>query len=95
MGFRRKGVSNFRYGILLAIPAVIGAGIGAKIAIGTDAALFQFILAGVMLIMLGLTLLNPTARLKDRIESSGTGSKAIAMVIFFFIGIYGVSFKRV
>lgn len=89
MGFRRKGVSNFRYGILLAVPAVIGAGIGAKIAIGTDAALFQFILAAVMLIMLGLTLLNPTARLKDKIESSGTGSKVIAMVVFFFIGIYG------
>ena len=89
IGFRRKGVSNFRYGILLAIPAVIGAGIGARIAIGTDAALFQFILAAVMLIMLALTLLNPTARLKDRIENSGTVSKVIAMVVFFFIGIYG------
>ena len=89
IGFQRKGVSNFRYGILLAIPAVIGAGIGARIAIGTDAALFQFILAAVMLIMLALTLLNPTARLKDRIESSGTVSKVIAMVVFFFIGIYG------
>ena len=89
MGFRRKGVSNFRYGILLAVPAVIGAGIGAKIAIGTDAALFQFILAAVMLIMLALTLLNPTARLKDRIESNSTGSTIIAMVVFFFIGIYG------
>ena len=89
IGFRWKGVSNFRYGILLAIPAVIGAGIGARIAIGTDAALFQFILAAVMLIMLALTLLNPTARLKDKIESSGTVSQVIAMVVFFFIGIYG------
>lgn len=89
MGFRRKGVSDFRYGILLAIPAAIGAWIGAKVAIGTDAALFQFILAGVMLVMLALTLLNPTSRLKDRIESSGTASKVIAMVVFFFIGIYG------
>ncbi len=89
MGFRRKGVSNFRYGILLAVPAVIGAGIGAKIAIGTDAALFQFILAAVMIVMLALTLLNPTARLGDRIESSSRGTKIIAMVVFFFIGIYG------
>ena len=89
MGFRRKGVSNFRYGILLAVPAVIGAGIGAKIAIGTDAALFQFILAAVMIIMLILTLLNPTKRLQDRIENETTGSKIIAMVVFFLIGIYG------
>ncbi|MDE0316001.1 MAG: sulfite exporter TauE/SafE family protein [Candidatus Poribacteria bacterium] len=89
IGFRRKGVSNFRYGILLAVPAVIGAGIGAKIAIGTDAALFQFILAAVMLIMLGLTLVNPTARLADRIESKSTSSTVLAMIVFFFIGIYG------
>lgn len=89
MGFRRKGVSDFQYGILLAVPAAIGAWIGAKVAIGTDAALFQFILAAVMLIMLSLTLLNPTARLKDKIESSGIGPKVIAMVVFFFIGIYG------
>ena len=89
MGFRRKGVSNFRYGILLAVPAAIGAWIGAEIAIGTDGALFQFILAFVMLVMLALTLLNPTARLKDRIESDTTGSKIVAMAVFFFIGIYG------
>ena len=89
IGFRRKGISNFRYGILLAVPAVIGAWIGAQIAIGTGAALFQFILAGVMLVMLVLTLLNPTARLKDRIENSSTGAKIVAMVVFFFIGIYG------
>ena len=89
MGFRRKGVSNFRYGILLAVPAAIGAWIGAKIAIGTDAALFQFILAFVMLVMLALTVLNPTARLKDRIESDTTGSRIVPMAVFFFIGIYG------
>ena len=89
IGFRRKGISNFRYGLALAVPAVIGAGLGAKIAIGTDAALFQFILAAVMLVMLTLTLLNPTARLKNRIENSSTGSKIIAMAVFFVIGIYG------
>ena len=42
-----------------------------------------------MLVMLVLTLLNPTARLKDRIENSSRGAKIVAMVVFFFIGIYG------
>ena len=89
IGFRRKGVSDFRYSILLAVPAVIGAGIGAIIAIDTKDSVFQLILAVVMITMLILTLLNPTERLKDRIKSGGTRSKIIAMVVFFFIGIYG------
>ena len=89
MGFRRKGVSDFSYSILLAVPAIIGAAIGAIIAIDTKDAVFNLILAVVMVVMLVLTLLNPTERLKDRMESGGTRSKIISAVVFFFIGIYG------
>ena len=89
MGFRRKGVSDFGYSILLAIPAVIGAVIGAIIATDIKDAVFNLILAVVMITMLVLTLINPTERLKNRIESRDKRSKIIAMVVFFFIGIYG------
>ena len=89
MGFRRKGVSDFGYSILLAIPAVIGAVIGATIATDIKDAVFNLILAVVMITMLVLTLINPTERLKNRIESRDKRSKIIAMVVFFFIGIYG------
>ncbi len=89
MGFRRKGVFDFSYSILLAIPAVLGAAIGAIIAIDIKDEVFNLILAVVMIVMLVLTLLNPTERLKDRSESGQTRSKIITMVVFFFIGIYG------
>jgi uncharacterized membrane protein YfcA len=89
MGFRRKGVSDFSYSILLTVPAVIGAGVGAIIAVDIKDSLFQLILAAVMIVMLVLTLLNPTERLKDRMESGDRRSKIIAMIVFFFIGIYG------
>ena len=89
MGFRRKGISDFKYSILLAVPAVIGAAIGALIAIDIRDALFNLILAVVMITMLVLTLFNPTERLKDRIENGGKDSKIVAMIVFFFIGIYG------
>ena len=89
MGFRRKGVSDFRYSISLAIPAVIGAVIGAIIAIDIKDALFNLILAVVMIAMLVLTLINPTKRLENKIESTDNRSKTIAMLVFFFIGIYG------
>ena len=42
-----------------------------------------------MITMLLLTLLNPTERWKDRIESGDKDSKIVAMIVFFFIGIYG------
>ncbi|MCY3724737.1 sulfite exporter TauE/SafE family protein [Candidatus Poribacteria bacterium] len=89
VGFRRKGVSDFGYSILLAIPAVIGAAIGATIAVDIRDAVFNLILAAVMITMLVLTLINPTERLKNRMESNDTRSKIISMVVFFFIGIYG------
>ena len=89
MGFRRKGVSDFSYSIVLAVPAVIGAVIGATIAVDIKDSVFNLILAVVMIAMLVLTLLNPTERLKDRIESGGKHSKIIPIVVFFFIGIYG------
>ena len=89
MGFRRKGVSDFRYSILLAVPAVIGAVIGAIIAVDIKDSVFNLILAVVMITMLVLTLLNPTERLKNRTESGGKHSKIVAMIVFFFIGIYG------
>ncbi len=89
MGFRRKGVSDFSYSIVLAVPAVIGAVIGATIAVDIKDSVFNLMLAVVMIAMLVLTLLNPTERLKDRIESGGKHSKIIPIVVFFFIGIYG------
>ena len=89
MGFRRKGVFDFSYSILLAVPAVIGAVIGAIIAVDIKDATFNLILAAVMIVMLVLTLLNPTERMKDKIESGQMRSKIITMIAFFFIGIYG------
>ena len=62
LGFRRKGVSDFNYSILLAIPAVIGAVIGATIAVDIKDAVFNLILAVVMITMLVLTLINQTER---------------------------------
>ncbi len=89
LGYRHKGVSDFRYSIWIAIPALLGAAIGATFANVTKDDAFNLILAIVMIAMLIVTLINPTERLKDRIGSNSTGSKIIAMIAFFFIGIYG------
>ena len=89
MGFRRKGVSNFRHAINLTIPAVIGASIGAFIGTEIPDKAFKPILAIVMVTMLLLTLFNPTEWLQDKINLSGTDHKTITTITLFFVGIYG------
>ncbi|RKU09124.1 integrase [Candidatus Poribacteria bacterium] len=89
LGFRRKGVSNFRHAINLTIPAVAGASMGAYIATLTSNEVFKPVLAIVMVTMLLLTFFNPTEWLHQKINPSGTQYKIITTIALFFIGIYG------
>ncbi|MCE2399798.1 sulfite exporter TauE/SafE family protein [Candidatus Poribacteria bacterium] len=89
LGFRRKGVSDFRHAIALTIPAVVGASIGAFIGTEISDKAFKPILAVVMVTMLLLTLFNPTERLQGKFNPSGTQHKIITTVALFFVGIYG------
>jgi len=91
-GFKRKGVSNFKLSLLFAIPGILGAVIGAYIAVDISDLLFKRILAVVMLLVLGLILWNPSKRLHvAEYDPAGLGrGRLIAtMIAFFFIGIYG------
>lgn len=87
MGFRHLEVSNFRYSTLLAIPALIGAIIGAKIAVKFNETLFKRVLAGVMIVVLCLILFSPKPETAN--ENLSITRQIVAMVVFFFIGIYG------
>ncbi len=94
-GFTRKGISDFRLSLYLSLPALLGATIGAFIAIDISDILFKRILAVIMLFVFGLILWNPSKRFRQKsvqnCGSVGLGQKALfpSMIIFFFIGIYG------
>ena len=63
-GFKRKGVSNFKLSLLFSIPGVLGAIIGAQIAVDmSDMSCSREYLPLLMLLVLGLILWNP--RQKD------------------------------
>ena len=88
-GFQSKGVSTFPFSIYLAIPAVIGAIIGATIAIEIPDALFNKILAGVMVTIVIYMLLKPKVKTKH-IQERLTGKFLwLGIVVFFFVGLYG------
>src|SRR3970282_1578937 len=52
-GFRRKGFSNFKISLLMSAPVLIGAVVGAQLAVNVSDVLFKRILAVVMLLVLG------------------------------------------
>ena len=89
LGFRSKGVSNFKLSILFAIPALVGAIVGARIAIDLPDTLFNQILAGIMVMALALILWNPTRRLKQSEITMTPTRRLVAVLVFFFVGIYG------
>jgi len=94
-GFKRKGISNFKLSLLLSVPALIGAIIGAQIAVDMSDALFKRVLAIIMLLVLGLILWNPTKKWQINPQYDrgtiglGWNRLIITMIVFFFIGIYG------
>ncbi|MFQ5787491.1 MAG: sulfite exporter TauE/SafE family protein [Thermodesulfobacteriota bacterium] len=87
-GFKRKGVSNFKLSLLLSVPAIFGAIIGAQFAVDVSDILFKRILAVIMLLVLGLILWNPRRDLGS-LMSSERNHLIITMIVFFFIGFYG------
>ena len=91
--FRRKGISDFRYGILISVPTVCGVIIGTLLVIqlGTidkSSIIFNRILAGIMIIVLAITIFNPLKKLQSSKENLGSSRKVLAALIFFFLGIY-------
>ena len=89
--FRRKGFFYPKLGITLAIPAVLGSFLGARIAISIPEELFQRVLAVIMIIILVLILTRPEKKFLKEIEGENLSSTrlVISMFVFFGIGVYG------
>jgi uncharacterized membrane protein YfcA len=89
-GFRSKGISSFRISTILGISALFGAIIGANIAIDIDGALFNKLLAVIMVLVVVYTVLGMGKKKTDKAEEkTGWKRTAVGVVSFFFIGIYG------
>jgi len=85
--FRRHGVSYMKFSSFLAIPAIFGAYIGARISLELSPTLFKQILAALMIVMLAFILHKPKQAESNRVF--GFWRNMISFVGFFFVGIYG------
>ncbi|MBT7320772.1 MAG: sulfite exporter TauE/SafE family protein [Flavobacteriaceae bacterium] len=89
LGFKSKGVSTFPFNIYLGICGLLGALIGAKIAIDIDGALFNKILAIIMIVVVVLIVFKPKVNYTELVERLTGKHLYISMIVFFFIGVYG------
>jgi uncharacterized membrane protein YfcA len=88
-GFRSKGVHAWPYSLYIAISAFFGAIIGAKISVDLNEALFNKVIAVIMVIVVLLTVFKPIKSTDIQIERTDKKATFIGIFTFFFIGIYG------
>ncbi|MDN3643737.1 sulfite exporter TauE/SafE family protein [Lutimonas halocynthiae] len=88
-GFRSKGINTYPFSIYFGISATLGAILGAQLAIEIDGALFNKILAIIMVIVVAYLVLNRKAKLEDVIERVSGKHLWTSIILFFFVGIYG------
>lgn len=89
MGFRSKGISNFKLSLHFAVPALLGAIAGAYLVIDLPTVVFHRIMAAAMIMMLVILVINPKRWLQGRNVEFAGRRRLLAYLVFFAIGLYG------
>ena len=87
--FRQQKVLDWRGGLLLAIPAVVGSVIGAQIAVNLDEQMMRRAIGALMVVMLVVILVRPNRWLEGRPGAAHQRLDWKQALIFFAIGVYG------
>lgn len=89
LGFRSKGVADFRFAMELALPGLAGSIIGALIASRLPGDVFRRVIAVAMIMMLFTLLFKSERWIRKADEALSRKRRVWTFVSFFFIGIYG------
>lgn len=88
-GFKSKGETMYPFSLYLGIAALLGSSIGAQLAININGAVFNKILAIIMIMVLVIIVLKPKAAVATLVEKTTGMALYKSLLIFFFLGIYG------
>lgn len=88
-GFKSKGIQTFPFSLYLGISALLGAVIGAQIAVDIKGEAFNKILAVVMVLVVGYMVLKPKYSNLNLSELTSGKSLWFSTLLFFFVGVYG------
>ncbi len=87
--FKKQKVLDWKKGLKLGIPAVLGSLLGAWIAVDIKEEIFEKAMAIIMILMLAFIFYKPQLWLKGKEELIEKKVSPFIMFIFFLIGIYG------
>ena len=87
--FKKQKVFEFKEAVWLTIPAIIGAVVGASVAVKISDALMEKIIAGILVFMFLLLIFKPKMWLKEQAKDLKTKPTFVQFIVLFFIGIYG------
>jgi uncharacterized membrane protein YfcA len=87
-GFRSKGISYFKFSGWLSLSSLIGAILGATIAVEFPEELFKRLLSIIMiLVMLSFYIKEKTSKILE--QKNKIKNKILSFFLFFLVGIYG------
>ena len=89
LGFRSKGVSAYPFSLWLGLSALVGAALGAWIAVDLEGDTFNRVLAVAMVVMVLLIVFRPTRRGQALAERMDRKHRWISIGLFFFVGVWG------
>lgn len=87
--FRKHKVFEWKDGLWLSIPAVIGSIVGAQLAISINEKTMENVIAVFLFLMFFLVLIKPEQWIKSKSGEIKAKPGFLQFIIFFFIGIYG------
>ena len=89
VGYHSKGIYSYPFSIYLGLSSLLGALIGAQIAIDINPNLFNKILSLVIVGMVSIMLTRKKSFKKKMLERTSGKYLIFSLLAFFFIGIYG------
>ncbi|MFT5749244.1 MAG: putative membrane protein YfcA [Ancylomarina sp.] len=87
--FKKQKVFNYKEGIGLALPAIVGSIFGAMFAVNIDKEIMEKTIGGILIVLFFIVLYKPDAWVKGQAGKIGKRPSLSQYVIFFFIGFYG------
>ena len=87
--FKKQKVLDFRNGLWLGIPALVGSVIGAQIAINLNEEIMRKVIGGLLVFMFFIIVYKPDKWIKGKAGEVSAKPGVLQMIIFFFIGMYG------